>query len=323
MTPTIGVLSNPYSGRNLKYISNVDKVLSRYSNVIHNKAREPESISLAVSDFADKGAEILVINGGDGTIQAVLTSLFYYQQFKELPLLALLHGGSNNLISRDVGLSGPPDQALRRLCSKYRNNGVFQAVDRHILRLDLPGPAERRILYGMFLGSGLLYTAVSIYLKSIRRFRLIGEFNSVLAIGYLLLSLAVKGKTQLGAGTIKIGYNEHPLHSQDYMFFLTTTLQRLIFGLRPWWGSQTAPLKFTLVRSDYRSLAGFTLSLLTRFKKTLYKNENDHISQNLHQLRIGSIPGLVLDGELIRPPISDEPILIRDGGVATFLIDNK
>ncbi len=323
MPPTIGLLTNPYSGGNLKSLSTIEDMLSGYSNVVHKQASEPKSIACAISEFADKGVKVLAINGGDGTIQAVLTSLFVHQPFQEKPFLALLQGGSNNLIAKDVGLSGPAHKALQRLCDQYNNKGNFKVVNRHILRLDLPAPAENRVLYGMFLGSGLLATGVGIYQKKIRRFHLIGDLNSLLAIGYLFFALAVKGKTYFGAGPIRLGFNENSLSSQDYLFFLTTTLNRLIFRLKPWWGRQDAPLRFTLVRSEYRSLAKFTFSLLVGFKSHCNKKGNSSISHNLYQLRIGCNPSLVLDGELIHPPKSDQPILVRDGGVASFLIDKK
>ena len=59
---------------------------------------------------------MLAINGGDGTVQAVLTELFNGGHFGDIaPPVAVLPSGKTNLIALDLGAQGDPVEALERL----------------------------------------------------------------------------------------------------------------------------------------------------------------------------------------------------------------
>ena len=59
---------------------------------------------------------MLVINGGDGTVQAALTEIHNGGHFgDEPPPVAVLPSGKTNLIALDLGAPGDPIEALERL----------------------------------------------------------------------------------------------------------------------------------------------------------------------------------------------------------------
>src|SRR3546814_16618271 len=58
---------------------------------------------------------IVVINGGDGTVQAALTELYSVGHFGgSPPPVAVLPNGKTNLIALDLGAEGDPIKALER-----------------------------------------------------------------------------------------------------------------------------------------------------------------------------------------------------------------
>ena len=58
----------------------------------------------------------IVINGGDGTVQATLTEIHNGGAFgDDAPPVAVLPNGKTNLIALDLGAQGDPVQALARL----------------------------------------------------------------------------------------------------------------------------------------------------------------------------------------------------------------
>ena len=59
---------------------------------------------------------MLVINGGDGTVQAALTELYNGGHFGDSPPpVAVLPSGKTNLIALDLGARGDPIATLERL----------------------------------------------------------------------------------------------------------------------------------------------------------------------------------------------------------------
>ena len=62
-----GVLNNPLSGANRKGLRDVRKVLLAYPQVLHCDVQSPGDVASALTDFARREINLVVINGGDGT----------------------------------------------------------------------------------------------------------------------------------------------------------------------------------------------------------------------------------------------------------------
>ena len=140
--PNIGVLINPLSGGNLNGLDSIRSVIHDNPGVIRHDVRTPQEVLEALLDFARRDVDLLAVNGGDGTVQAVLTSLFLHQPFRIMPLLAVLQAGTTSMTARDVGfsgsrlnlcrscLSGPPPEAVNQRWSNAR----FYRFKRPVIR---------------------------------------------------------------------------------------------------------------------------------------------------------------------------------------------
>jgi len=95
---------------------------------------------------------ILLVSGGDGTISAVLTACF---RKKKVPALAILPGGTTNLIAWDV--SRPSGQL--RSFQRFLKGFPPRIKKRKVLKIWPPN------LYSMFCGAGLLAEGVKLYNK--------------------------------------------------------------------------------------------------------------------------------------------------------------
>ena len=134
--PKIGLISNPGSERNRRGC----RRSSRSSPVTGHHPRRDEAceeLDEVLADFARRGVGLLLINGGDGTVQTVLTRSSRTTRSKPSPDLAILPRGMANTTAADVGLRGKAADALSRVIVASRDGGIAYRV------VGTTGPAYR------------------------------------------------------------------------------------------------------------------------------------------------------------------------------------
>jgi diacylglycerol kinase (ATP) len=313
----IGVLSNPLSGGNRKGLGAIRKGLSRFAGVIHWEAQTPEEVSEALADFARKGVEILAVNGGDGTIQAVLTVLFHHKPFAALPLLALLRSGTTSMNAGDVGLTGSAPHALRRLI-RWTRTGHGRAVieKRFVLQVQAPG---REPLYGMFFGAAGICQGIRFFHTRANSLGLRGEWMPGLVIARFLFGVVRRDARYLSPTSIAISINGNRPERWDCLAVLVTTLRRLFLGMRPFWGREIGPVHFSALRAHPRHLVRAVPHLVRGRAGRYGIPGNGYLSHNVNELRLTLEGEFALDGELYFPDNHLGPVVVRSGGEASFL----
>ena len=165
----IALLSNPKSTGNIAQLPRIRAYCAEHPDVFHYEVEQATQIGEAMTSIARIRPRILVINGGDGTVQAVLTELRNGRHFDDTPPpVAVLPSGKTNLIALDLGARGDPIDALERLLDLARADDLgAHTVPRELIELRQNG-AEDRPVIGMFLGGAgladtMLYCRDKIY----------------------------------------------------------------------------------------------------------------------------------------------------------------
>src|SRR3546814_2590438 len=116
---------------------------AEHKDIFHYEVEHVDQIGTALKTIARVKPEVLVINGGDGTVQAALTELHHGGHFggphykNGPPPVAVLPNGKTNLIALDLGASGDPLEALKRVLELARTDMVPHIVrDRKSTRLN-------------------------------------------------------------------------------------------------------------------------------------------------------------------------------------------
>ncbi|MBW1981303.1 MAG: acylglycerol kinase family protein [Deltaproteobacteria bacterium] len=314
----VGVLSNPLSGGNSGGLEKVQRILAECPHAVHRTAHSPVGIAAALAELSREQVDMVAINGGDGTIQAVLTALFNQQLFDHFPLLAVLRAGTDSIIARDVGLRGSRDRALKVLLNWANTRaGHAELIQRTVMRLD--GTGKRSPLYGFIFGAASIYQGILFCHRQVYRLGLHGEIAPSLTLVRFLLALASRGRNYLAAEPMRLRLDRGPATEQDYVFLLVTTLERLFLGMRPFWGEEKAPLHYTAVASQYRHLAS-ALPAIIRGRKGRYgRADCGYFSHNVHEIELCFAGGFTVDGELYQPACSRRSIVIKEGGQVFFL----
>ena len=314
----IGLLTNPLSGRNRRRPEALTIVIDKYPEVIRQDATTIEEIHDALLYFANLGIDILVVNGGDGTIQAILTILCHdTTPFVTPPQLMVLKGGTTNMIAGDVGIDGDQMEAFKRLLQwAETSKGTIGRIQRPVLRLLVPGHEPK---YGMFFGAGCITQATSYYHQHLHN-NIFGGFPGIcMTIGRFLWALIRKQKNFAGLTSMTINRDGHLTPRDDYILFLASTLNRLIFGLNPFWGSENGPLRSTAITSQARYMPWVLPFLAFNRMTRTGTAENGYYSNNGHEVALHLTDSVVLDGEMYTPQSSKHPTVLQYGGEATFI----
>jgi diacylglycerol kinase family enzyme len=111
----VALLSNPHSTGNRALLPRVRAYCATHPDVFHYEVEEIGQIPDAMRTIARVSPKVLVINGGDGSVQAALTELHGGKYFGESPPpVAVLPNGKTNLIAIDLGAHGDPLAAILR-----------------------------------------------------------------------------------------------------------------------------------------------------------------------------------------------------------------
>jgi len=312
MEPAIGVLSNPLSGGNKHGLSSIKKLLADRPEVLHYEARDPAEIANVLTSFGKAGIKLLVVNGGDGTIQAVLTSLFNRKPFDQIPPLAILKAGTTSMTAGDIGLPGRGNQALSRLLFQLQNNRKIRIIQRPVLEVQNGSTASR---FGMFFGAAAIPQGIEFFHQRINQHGLRGELGPGLVIlRFLPAILGFQRRKILHPVPMTIQFNHHDTTDDNYLVVLVSALERLFFGLRPYWGEEDAPLHFTSITSDSRHVLR-TFFQLVRNRRLRYATpEHGYRSHNVKKIKIFCTSPYTLDGQIYHPINDNFPLIIRHGG---------
>jgi len=314
---TVGMLTNPKSGGNKKGLGNIRHFLAQHPGILHAEAATPVDMNAALADFAARDVDLLVINGGDGTIHAALTAIYGRAIFPRPPIFALLEAGTTSMLSRDCGVRGKPPVALAKILDWNSDTGRNR---RHIHErpvLNVRQEADTEPLCGMFFGAGAIPLGIELCHASMNPDGIRGEIMPGMIIARLILAVLMGNDTFLPPTRLGIRIDKTPALQDSCLFAMVSTLERLFLGLHPFWGCESAPLHFTALRTKPSRLLR-NLPFLLRGRKTITATpENGYFSHNAGKITLDFRGRFILDGEFFE---ATSPLTIEPAGPARFLI---
>jgi diacylglycerol kinase family enzyme len=316
-TPHIGVLINPLSGGNLNGLGSIRSVIDDFPRVIHRDVQTPQEVLDALLDFSRRNVNLLAVNGGDGTVQAVLTNLFLHRPFRVMPLLAVLQSGTTSMTARDVGFSGSRIRSLQKLFKwAATGEGEPTIVERPVLQVQAPG---HQMYYGMFFGASAIYQGIEYFHRKINTKGLRGELGPGITILRFLWSAVRQRSGFIPPIPVSVTVDEKPPKKFDSFVLLVSTLERLFLGIHPYWGIESGPLHYTAVRAFPQHLLMALPALLRGRRSHVGTKENGFYSHNAHEIKLFFDGGFTLDGQLYTPESQEKPTVVRYGGMANFI----
>ncbi len=316
----IGLISNIRSQRNRRGMPAIRDVLARYPQVLHGEVDRIEDIVPILQTFARREVDHVIVNGGDGTVQAILTELRNGAAFEHFPSLSILPGGMTNLIAHDVGLKGRRDRSLARLIeATTAGNGVVR-LTRSVLSMTCA--PDRPPTHGMFLGTAAFHRGILFSRQRVHSLGLERSAATGLALGLILLRAMIgrSGIDRLIQGErIEIALDGQRVEeARDYFLVLATTLDRLTLGLMPFWGGGgSGTCRYTSIVSPPQRLHRALLPAL-RGRPRPWMAESGYASGLAEEIALRMTCPIVFDGQIFTPE-PDFPVIIRADHKVVFL----
>jgi len=300
--------------------------LGSHPDIKQFQARNPAEITTVLSDISRSEPDILAINAGDGTIAATLTALMEQQPFTRQPMLAILNGGTTNMIACDVGLKGNAKQSLDRLLLWARaTTPAIQPVLRPLLRIQ--ASAKQSPLYGMSFGAGAIIKGMEYCQQKVLRPGLRDSLGPGLCALRILLALARNDHRYAPPVTMALSTLPEIANSnspRDYFILMVTTLERLFFGTHPYWGDNKGALHFTAIQSHAKHALRTIPPIFWGRTNRHVTPENGYWSQKVDSLELTLDGTFAIDGEIYSTDTDQGPVRITRGGEINFLrfVDN-
>ncbi|CCA91093.1 MULTISPECIES: diacylglycerol kinase family protein [unclassified Novosphingobium] len=272
--PLVGIVRNPRSHRN----KGIAPEMADCSNILTETPRTREDLHHTLAEFARRGIDYLVVDGGDGTVRDVLTcgaDIFG----NDWPTLMILPKGKTNALTVDLGL--PNHWSLAEALAAAQNGNT---VTRRPLRVS-PADGSGGCIQGFIFGTGTFSLATEAGQEAHRR----GAFNSF-AVGISILWAVIQALFG-GAGnpwractptrlvdrfTGRALPRTGPGRDDERLMTFATTFEKFPLGARPF-GSNVPPgMKLAVVDWPVRWVIMLVPAMLFGFYGRFLKRAGVH-----------------------------------------------
>jgi hypothetical protein len=314
----VAVISNPASGRNKRHglLAAIHALLRDHPAVPHFEESTFAGIAEATHAAIAREPEIVVVNGGDGTVQTVLTNLMR-SRIDRLPLLAVLPGGTTNTTARNVGYGTRPLDALGTLLTASAAGRLAGRVERRALvRADLADGPE----YAMMFGAGAVYHGIVFARSQLATHGMRGQLGAGVALATFLARVFTgRAGTMFPPLAADVHLDGVALPPMSYFGMLVSTMDRQFLGLSPYWGVGPGPLRFSAMRDRPQHLGRAILPAVRGRQSRWLQPEYGYRSQNVDEVALTFDGGFTLDGELFEPGAGARRLLLTARQAAYFL----
>ena len=315
--PRIALLSNPKSSGNIAQLSRIRDYCAEHPDIFHYEVEEIGQIPDAMRTIALVQPKVLIINGGDGSVQAALTELHGGKYFGETPPpVAVLPNGKTNLIAIDLGAHGDPLVALERIVKLAQSDLAPHIVQRELIALSDGG--DSRPVLGMFLGGAGLADSILFCRHKIYPLGLPNGLSHVLTALAVIVSVLLGIRAAFlppRPSPVRISLKRGGQFTGRFTLLIVTTLERLLLGSKAEGGG--GHLKMMAVEQGPATLFRAVMASI-RGRLGPNRLQGVHIEQGDEIEIEGDRSNIILDGELFQTK-AGRPIVLRTTAPVPFL----
>ncbi|GGX60286.1 diacylglycerol kinase [Litorimonas cladophorae] len=277
---------NPQSARVAKKGSTLETVASE-TGIPLVRLDSFDLLPNAVTQAAANGVIHVVIEGGDGTVQGVISEfLTQADSFPSFPSFSIVPGGMTNQVAKNIGLKSASPRVVKAALEISERTIVTPLLE----VVDSDGPTYA----GFLFSTGAIpqitrYTTGELHRKGIG--------GSLAVLGGILKGMRGDDEALMKVTPVQIAELYDGLH----LGTVVTTLPSLILGIDPFWGDGNGPLRTTWVTGSYRRLARNICGIWIG-RKQKDRSPDGYYSGRFPALSYQYHGDVVLDGEFLSFP---------------------
>jgi diacylglycerol kinase (ATP) len=285
--------------------------LRSHPDVLHVETESAGVMPDALADLARQEVDLLVVNGGDGTLQYILTEMLVSGVFGDrVPLVAPLRAGRTNMSAMDLAAHRNPLRGLEELIGCAKDGRIAERVEpRRVLRVSYghgANSSERSAQYGMFFGAGIIKRAIELNHKLFdhdgQRKIAEGVPGATLVTAGLVGRLITGDRSGiLAPDKIQIHLDGHPIDQGEFHLVIASTLSRLFARMRPFWGQGPGGVRFTSLAAPSEKFGKAAMGILRGKPAHWVTPEAGYTSRNVEHAELRMNCGFTVDGELWQP----------------------
>lgn len=249
---TASLFINPHSERVGKKGSRLATHASEHDARVFDLAlfeALPSQVEAALST-----SDLIVIEGGDGTVQCVMSEVLrQVGDTKDIPDFAIASGGMTNQIAKIIGMKRVGRSGLKTIHNDPK------ALQTRMLRLSCDGMPDQ---YGFLFSTGAL-PMVTDFAKGELHTRGIG--GSAAVVGGIVKAVTAERDTVMPATECNLTINGI-VRSGPHLGTIATTLPTITMGLNPFWGDENGDLRLTYIDGQFTNLYRHLAEVWVGFK---------------------------------------------------------
>lgn len=297
--------------RRLFIVNSLSERVARKGSVLRELYGETDDIfyldpfdylPAAVEKAAEDTVEHIIIEGGDGTVQGVISEFLRQEnRFETFPKFSIIPGGMTNQVAKNIGFpSAKAHQVEAKLATE-----LSPTENPLLVVSETDGPDYS----GFLFSTGAIpqitrYTTGKLHRKGIG--------GSLAVFGGILKGIRGNDAALMHLTQVQLA----DLYDGDHLGTVVTTLPGLILGLDPFWGPENAPLRLTWVTAGYKKLGRNILGLWLG-RKSVDRSEDGMFSVCRNDIDYTYSGPIVLDGEFLSFPSGK--FTVRASRPVTFL----
>ena len=312
-----GLIVNPQSGKSSGKGLRLMEMVRSKPNISARLLERFEQLPNHLNELARDGVTDLFISSGDGTIHAIQTELAERKPFRNLPRLSLLPHGTTNMTAADLGFR---HHSIADQAEFMTNLAASHLRERPTLRVVNPNDGRPR--HGMFLGAGATTSAARFCQQALNTKGVKGNLAT-----FATLAVAI-GQVAFGSShpyevarfdqpcPMRISIGTTDICNGAQLLMLSTTLEKLTLGTRPFWGGKSGSLRTTILPFPVPSLVRWLLPIM--YGRETRKVPEGSLSFASQGFDITSPGTYIIDGEFFDGP-EGAPLKVETGPVFTYL----
>jgi diacylglycerol kinase (ATP) len=313
-----GVLINPASGRGNGKGRALAEQLQNHNQITLRVLEDFTRLAPYLFEMAQDGVSEIYISSGDGTVQAIQTILAERSMFQTMPRVCILPHGTTNLTATDIGFKTRGVAAQADFIKTLQPLKTVVRPSLRVLNARVGG-----IRHGMTLGAGAGATATRYAQTAFNDKGVKGNFAS-----FATMSTALAKAAFLKANPDDLSRLDRAYLMQIFangalkvdgpqVMFLATTLEKLFFHTKPFWGGKTGAIRATAFPYPVPNVFRWLLPLM-------YGGENRNVpkgalSFSSDAFEITCAETYVMDGEFFDGP-SHGPLKVEAGPEFEFVV---